>query len=304
MSKKPRNLNASQKAFADIYDEVCYHHSRWAVWSDFVVLSAVSVSNLCDKEHKAEREKLYLQISGKYKPDELTCFSRMFTETVNALELNPDQDFLGEMFSALNLHDEHNGQFFTPYDICRMMSQIEFGDDLKAKIQKDGWISVLDPACGAGALLVAFANECKRKDVNYQTSVLFVAQDIDFIVGCMCYLQLSLLGCPGYVVIGDTLANPTNCLDRKGLFPRPGQNIWYTPFFFRTEWHWRRVFSCMANLFDRMPSQTVGNVTEDSTVTPHEDNAEEEQRTKDTQKAVESGAAVWRTTETGQLTFL
>src|SRR5699024_11833427 len=66
-----------------------------------------------------------------------------------------------------------------------------------------------DPACGAGALLVAFANECLRQKVNYQTSVLFVAQDIDFTVGLMCYIQLSLLGCAGYVVIGDTLVRPS-----------------------------------------------------------------------------------------------
>ena len=62
--------------------------------------------------------------------------------------------------------------------------------------QKQGWISVSDPACGAGALLIAFANECRRQHINYQTSVLFVAQDIDFLAGCMCYIQLSLLGCP------------------------------------------------------------------------------------------------------------
>lgn len=42
-----------------------------------------------------------------------------------------------------------------------------------------------DPACGAGALLLAFANECKRNHINYQTSVFFVAQDIDFLAGCM-----------------------------------------------------------------------------------------------------------------------
>jgi len=54
---------------------------------------------------------------------------------------------------------------------------------------------VNDPACGAGALLIAFANELRRpgRDINYQTSVLFVAQDIDMIVGCMCYMAYPLL---------------------------------------------------------------------------------------------------------------
>lgn len=96
---------------------------------------------------------------------------------------------------------------------------------------------------GAGALLVAFANECRRQKVNYQQSVLCVAQDIDFTVGLMCYIQLSLLGCAEYVVIGDTLAHPATTYDRRGLIPRDEGNVWYTPMYFRDVWHWRRVWA-------------------------------------------------------------
>ena len=240
MAKNLRNLNARQKAFADIYDEVCYQHNRWTVWSDFVVMAAASISNLCDPYHAETREDMYMQIAKKYSARELDGFTKMLAEVTNALELDSDQDFLGELFSTFNLHEEHRGQFFTPYNVCRMMAKITCGDELKAKKQREGWISVLNPACGAGALLVAFANECLRQEINYQTSVLFAAQDIDFVVGCMCYLQLSLLGCPGYVVIGDSLAHPSTCIDGRGLIPDPNQDIWYTPFFFREEWHLRR----------------------------------------------------------------
>ena len=58
-----------------------------------------------------------------------------------------------------------------------------------------GFFSVSDPACGAGALLIAFANLCRRKNICYHDKVLFVAQDIDLIAGLMCYIQLSFLGC-------------------------------------------------------------------------------------------------------------
>ena len=45
----------------------------------------------------------------------------------------------------------------------------------------------------------------------------------------MCYIQLSLLGCAGYVVVGDTLSNP---IEGDVLFPdeKEGQEFWYTPF--------------------------------------------------------------------------
>lgn len=164
-------------------------------------------------------------------------------EVVAEMERNPDQDFLGELFMALELGNEWKGQFFTPYDVCRAMSAITYGKDVPERIQSQGWVSVNDPACGAGALLIAFANECRRKDINFQTSVLFVAQDIDFLAGCMCYIQLSLLGCPGYVVIDDTLLRPSTSYDPHGLIPKDGPNVWYTPMYFRDVWHWRRIWA-------------------------------------------------------------
>ena len=100
-----------------------------------------------------------------------------------------------------------------------------------------------DPACGAGALLIAFANECRRKSINYQTSVLFVAQDIDFLAGCMCYIQLSLMGCAGYVVIDDSIKNPALCYDKNGLIPKDESNVWYTPMYFRDIWELRGLFA-------------------------------------------------------------
>lgn len=88
-----------------------------------------------------------------------------------------------------------------------------------------------------------FANECRRPghDINFQTSVLFVAQDIDFLAGMMCYIQLSLMGCPGYVVIDDSISHPITGLI-LGLIPRDGPNVWYTPMYFRDVWHWRRLW--------------------------------------------------------------
>ena len=120
---------------------------------------------------------------------------------------------------------------------------MNIGDGLKSELETKGWISVSDPACGAGALLIAFANECLSQHINYQTTVLFVAQDIDFLAGCMCYIQLSLLGCPGYVVIDDSLVHPAVIYDEHGLIPKDSSNVWYTPMYFRDVWHWRRLFA-------------------------------------------------------------
>lgn len=184
--------------------------SRWQVWSDWITMSAIAVSNATDQSHFDEREKQYLSIAGKYTRPEMEAFTEMLALLVVALEDN-------EVMSAVT----------TPTE------------EFQQKIGDRGWVAVCDPTCGAGALLVAFANECRKKGINYQTNVLFVAQDIDYIVGMMCYLQMSLLGMPGYVVIGDTLASPSVSYDKRGLLPVDKGNVWYTPMLRISVWQYR-----------------------------------------------------------------
>lgn len=119
--------------------------------------------------------------------------------------------------------------------------------ELEEQIQNKGWVSVNDCACGAGATLIAMANTLKEHNVNYQNHALFVAQDIDRVAGLMCYIQLSLLGCPGYVVIADSLANP---IVGSGLRPiqREGQEFWFTPMYASDVWHYRRLYNMMDSI--------------------------------------------------------
>ena len=144
----------------------------------------------------------------------------------------------------LDLGSHWHGQFFTPYDICRMMAKISLNGgerDAKTEILDHGYISINDPACGAGATLIAAANQLRNQYINYQTDALFVGQDIDRIAGMMCYIQLSLLGCAGYVVIADTLSNPITGADVLIPCPKADQEMWYTPMFASELWTQRRL---------------------------------------------------------------
>ena len=234
----------AQKEILKIFDSLCGWHGRWEVWADWVALSACAISSAADTPHREQREKTYRTIQGKYTPAEMDAMGGMLGMVVAALEENPDQDFLGDLFMQLGLGNDHNGQFFTPYSVCKAMAALNC-PNLAGQIREKGWISVNDPACGAGALLVALANECTRQEINYQQHVLFAAQDIDFTAAMMCYIQLSLLGCAGYVSIGDTLVRPTTSIDRRGLIPVDEGNVWYMPLYFHKTWHWRRLFAMM-----------------------------------------------------------
>ena len=258
MGKAVRRVrDESQKNIVRLIEGIEGRYSKWDIWQDFIVMSAIGIANVLNGPYKESREKDYRARAEKYSEKEMGAFAQMLAEVADAMEQNPDQDFLGELFMALDLGNEWKGQFFTPYSVCRAMAAMTCGDDLKQKIEQQGWVSVNDPACGAGALLLAFANECRRpgRNINYQTSVLFVAQDIDYLAGMMCYIQMSLMGCPGYVVIDDTLAHPSISYDERGLIPKSGSNVWFTPMYFRDVWYWRQVWAQMDIMLRRAAPQ-------------------------------------------------
>ncbi len=218
----------------------------WQTWQDIITAMACSISNAIDRTegHFEKREKEYAgcieRLGGAEKP------ARALAVVVEALERDPEQDFLGKIYMNLNLGNHWTGQFFTPYGVCRLMAQISVGD-ADRQIEGQGYISVCDPACGAGATLIAAANTMKSSKYNFQDHVLFVGQDIDRVVAQMCYIQLSLLGCAGYICIGNTLTDP---LGGHVLSPKEkeGQELWYMPMFQSDVWRWRRAFRSLEDI--------------------------------------------------------
>ena len=234
--------------FLKAFKKLTYRFGTWEVWSDFVTIVACTLSNPLDRSHYEEREALYLKSINKYNKDERDLFPELFAQTVLALEDNPEQDFLGELFLTLNLENKHRGQVFTPYHIGRFMASIICGD-VAAHVERKGYITLNDSCCGAGVLMIAGIHEAKRQleeaGLNWQNHVLVVAQDIDRTVALMCYIQLSLLGVAGYVKVGCALSEPIVSNDST-------ENYWFTPMYFSDVWTWRRFLrGGMQHLFEK-----------------------------------------------------
>lgn len=240
MAKRSEVLQGTEKEFMEVFNQMCYSRSSWQVWSDVMSAIACSISNAVDKTpgRCEAREKEYEQCIKRLGSVELPA--KLMGIIVMALDANPEQDFLGAMYMKLELGNHWKGQFFTPYCVCQCMAEINIGPGVENEIKGKGYLSINDPACGAGATLIAAANTFRRHGVDYQRDVLFVGQDIDRVVGQMCYIQLSLLGCPGYIAIADTIANPV-CGSAMAPIEKENQEFWYTPFYFRNVWIGRRI---------------------------------------------------------------
>lgn len=151
MAKKniAQQTSKSEKLFLDTFNSLCYSRNAWEAWTDFITATACLLSNAVDREGKThdKREKEYEKCIEKL--GGVDSVAKLFTCVVEALEENPEQDFLGGLFMKLNLGNHWKGQFFTPYCVCRTMAAIT-ADGVENEIEDKGWASVNDPACGAG----------------------------------------------------------------------------------------------------------------------------------------------------------
>jgi len=205
--------------------------SAWRIWDDLMFMSATAITQPLHWVQKREDE--YLRRIGNYDPKTQALFPLMFAEIVMALEQERVTDILGEIYMELEMYNHWKGQYFTPEPICRMMGKI-VDTDVPDLIQKNGFITVNDSCCGSGAMLIAFAHNCWVQDIDFQRNVLFVGQDVDPVVARMCYIQMSLLGMSGYVIIGDSLRYPP--LVGK---MHPECEYLFTPMYYLHGFRWR-----------------------------------------------------------------
>lgn len=256
--KQSEMLAGTEKEFLDVFRTLCRSRSSWQVWADLMSVFACILSNAVDRsgKHYGPREREYGECIRRLGGVEVPA--KLFAVIVEALERNPEQDFLGKMYMNLELGNHWKGQFFTPYNICKMMSEMIIGN-AAAEIGRRGYVSICDPACGAGATLIAAANTLHRQREDFQHHVLFVGQDIDRVAAQMCYIQLSLLGCAGYICVGNTLTNPQT---GHVLFPeeKEGQELWYMPMFMSQIWDGRRRVHMMDVLL-RQSAKPLENKT-------------------------------------------
>ena len=263
MAKAVRTRGGNQQEIVKLINRLDGKYSKWHIWNDFILMFATSIANVFPSPHREHREKLYMETAKKYSKGELDIMAEMMALVVTGMEDNPDQDFLGELYMCMDMGNQWTGQFFTPYDVCKAMSLMSYSDGvIESQVQDRGFVGVSDPACGAGALLIAFANVCREKKLNYQQHCLFIAQDIDQLAGMMCYIQLSLMGCAGHVIVDDTLTKPAQFYDERALLPVDGTNVWTTPMMYSETWQIRQIAARM-DLLTRFPKTASEKVVKE-----------------------------------------
>lgn len=172
------------------------------VFLDFLTLSMCSLAQPFYRSQNLEQR--YKNTICNYTKEQAEEFSKLLALLISALE-KKHQDFLGQVFSANNFGNARKGQFFTPYHVSKLMAQINF-TDIENQLAENNFVTLAEPCCGSGGIIIAFAEILKEQGYNYQHQLFVDAIDIDETCFKMAYIQLSILGIPARVMLGDTLA--------------------------------------------------------------------------------------------------
>lgn len=193
-----------KKEIIGLLKENARRHRLHTVFSDWMALCALTLSNAVDRQQFEAREARYLEIVGRYERDEVERFTRMYALLVLWME-GGFADYLGDLFMSLELGDAFKGQFFTPYPVSLCMAQMTLVD-AAAVIQRQGFISVCEPAAGSGGMVIACAEALFSVKQNYQQTMHATTVDVDETAVHMTYVQLSLLHVPAIVIHGNSLS--------------------------------------------------------------------------------------------------
>lgn len=195
-----RNVRDTEtKEFVRALESLSRTRHRWDVFRDWTEMAACTLYNILFHDQKIEAE--YLACVGRYEPDEARTMAEMLGMVLSALSTGP-RDFMGEVFSGSLLMNENHGQFFTPYELSLTMARMVITED---SIPRGKIISISEPSCGAGGMVIAAATVLEELGVNCAADVYFEARDLDPICARMAYIQMTALGLSGEVICGNTL---------------------------------------------------------------------------------------------------
>lgn len=196
-----------KKDFIKILNDMDRSKSRAENFRNFCEMSycALAKKTATDEETANAFEERYMSIVSTYsdkddvrKMPEMLCFI--------TLALNEKGcDFLGEIAADIEVLDKKRGQFFTPYDVSKLMAYITI-PSVETIIKEEGFFSLSDPAAGSGCMILVAADVVQEQGYNPMDYMSVQAVEINKLTYYMLFIQLSMRGIAAEVIHGNSLS--------------------------------------------------------------------------------------------------
>lgn len=206
-------MTEHQKQFTKILNTIDHSRRTYELFFDFNSLFAYTIALPFHPDIAKPKLK---PLHDRYGRDKLAQFDQLVDITVDALE-QEHQDFLGGLYGELELGDARSGQFFTPFHLSLMIAQMSLMD-AKQLVKEKGFITIAEPAAGAGGMVIAARQVLIEQGVNPSKEVYIELTDVSEICFLMSYIQVSLYGLGATVIHGNTLTLQTFKILRTPVF--------------------------------------------------------------------------------------
>ena len=195
-----------RKQFIKAFDRLAHHRERHDVLADFLEMAvcAIRKKTLSSGPAADAMEDQYMAVVKRNKPEDVRAIPELLAITTLAVQ-EGGCDFLGQVVVELELSSEHRGQYFTPYEVSRMMAEMILTD--AGEVMKErGFITLMEPASGAGSMIIAAADVIEKLGFDIGRQLYVDATDISPMCFKMTYLQVALRGIPATVRRGNSLS--------------------------------------------------------------------------------------------------
>lgn len=159
-------------------------------------------------DQREQLEAQYMEVVGRYRDkDHIRAMPEYLGMALGEIGLG-GIDFLGQVAAEMGALDGRMGQFFTPYEVSRLMAEINF-TNVDAIIEENGFVTVQEPAAGAGGMLLAVADVIESKGYDLETQVWIEATELSRSTYHICYVQCAARGLAGRIIHGNSLSLET-----------------------------------------------------------------------------------------------
>jgi len=191
------------KSYRTIIEQIARtRSSALTVFADFCRISACALA-------AQTREEEYFEAIKPYSKDELELLTEAFALMIQEAEANPFADILGTYYTETASHSskQARGEFYTPPAICELMAKMTMDTDEVISYGKP--ITVNEPTCGAGGMVLALAKQfsplVQDGDKSHVDLLRVTCQDLNPVAVDMCYINTTIWGIPAHMICGDTL---------------------------------------------------------------------------------------------------
>lgn len=136
-------------------------YSPSIIFDDWVKILAIMFANnpfIIQDEIWKRREQEYLDVIKKYSKEELEIFMKMYAILIKLFE-DEISDYLGEIYMKCEMGNNKIGQFFTPFNLSKLVSEIAYIEP-----DEKGIYNIYEPTCRRRWNDISLCKNIERKE--------------------------------------------------------------------------------------------------------------------------------------------